>query len=44
MEYMSNKLKMLKVCLPSVCNETVSLVKDTSLIFSIGVVKLLTSA
>lgn len=36
--------QMFKVCLPSVCNETVSLVKDTALIFSIGIVELLTSA
>ena len=36
--------QMFKVCLPSVCNETVSLVKDTALIFSIGVVELLESA
>lgn len=33
----------LKACLPSICNETVSLVKDTSLIFSIGLVELLTA-
>lgn len=36
--------QMFKVCLPPVCNETVSLVKDTALIFSIGIVELLTSA
>ena len=32
-----------RVCLPSVCNELVSLVKDTSLIFSIGIIDLLTA-
>lgn len=33
-----------KVCLPSICNESVTLVKDTALIFSIGVIELLTAA
>ncbi len=33
-----------KVCLPSICNEFVTLVKDTALIFSIGVIELLTAA
>ena len=33
----------LRACLPAICNETVSLVKDTSLIFSIGLVELLTA-
>ena len=33
----------LNACLPAVCNETISLVKDTSLIFSIGLVELLTA-
>ena len=32
-----------RVCIPSVCNELVSLVKDTSLIFSIGIIDLLTA-
>ena len=32
-----------RVCLPSVCNELVNLVKDTSLIFSIGIIDLLTA-
>ena len=36
--------QMLRVCLPSVCNESVALVKDTALIFSIGVIVLLTTA
>ena len=36
--------QVLKVCLPSICNETINLVKDTALIFSIGIVELLTSA
>ena len=36
--------QMFKVCLPAVCNETISLVKDTALIFSIGVVEFLTAA
>ncbi len=35
--------QMLKVCLPSICNETISLIKDTALIFSIGVIELLTA-
>lgn len=34
--------QMFNVCLPSLCNETITLVKDTALIFSIGVVELLT--
>ncbi len=33
-----------RVCLPSICNETVTLVKDTALIFSIGVIELLSTA
>lgn len=36
--------QVFKVCMPSICNETISLVKDTALIFSIGIVELLTSA
>ena len=36
--------QMLRVCLPSICNESVALVKDTALIFSIGVIELLTTA
>ena len=36
--------QIFKVCLPSVCNESISLVKDTALIFSIGIVELLTTA
>lgn len=36
--------QVLKVCLPSICNETINLVKDTALIFSIGIVELLTIA
>lgn len=36
--------QVTRVCLPSICNETVTLVKDTALIFSIGVVELLTAA
>ena len=36
--------QVVKVCLPSVCNENVNLVKDTALIFSIGVIELLTTA
>ena len=36
--------QMLRVCLPSICNESVSLVKDTALIFSVGVIELLTTA
>ena len=35
---------MLRVCLPSICNESVALVKDTALIFSVGVIELLTTA
>ena len=35
--------QMLRVCLPSICNESVALVKDTALIFSIGVIELLTT-
>ena len=33
-----------RICLPSICNETVTLVKDTALIFSIGVIELLATA
>lgn len=33
----------LKACLPSVCNETITLIKDTALIFSIGLVDLLSA-
>ena len=36
--------QMLRVCLPSMCNESVALVKDTALIFSVGVIELLTTA
>ncbi len=36
--------QMLKVCLPSICNETISLVKDTPLSFAVGVVDFLTAA
>lgn len=36
--------QMLRVCLPSICNESVALVKDTALIFSVGVIELLTTA
>lgn len=36
--------QIMKICLPSICNETIALVKDTALIFSIGVVELLTVA
>lgn len=35
--------QIFKVVLPSICNETVTLVKDTSLIYSIGVVELLSN-
>jgi polar amino acid transport system substrate-binding protein len=31
----------LKICLPSICNEAVTLVKDTALVFAIGVPELL---
>ena len=33
----------LKACLPSVCNEAITLIKDTALIFSIGLVDLLSA-
>ena len=33
----------LKACLPSICNETITLVKDTALIFSIGLIDLLSA-
>ena len=36
--------QMFQVCLPAICNETVALIKDTALIFSIGVIELLTTA
>lgn len=36
--------QVLKVCLPAICNETVTLVKDAALIFSIGIVELLSAA
>ena len=36
--------QVLTVSLPSICNETVTLVKDTALIFSIGIVELLSAA
>lgn len=36
--------QVIRVCLPTLCNETVTLVKDTALIFSIGVIELLTAA
>ena len=34
----------LKVSIPSICNETITLVKDTSLIFAIGVTELLSTS
>ncbi len=33
----------LKACLPSICNEVITLVKDTALIFTIGIVDLLSA-
>ena len=36
--------QMFSICLPSICNETITLIKDTALIFSIGVIELLTTA
>lgn len=36
--------QMLKVCLPSICNETITLVKDTPLSFAVGVIDFLTAA
>jgi polar amino acid transport system permease protein len=35
--------QVLRVSLPAICNESVSLVKDTALVFSIGVCELLAS-
>lgn len=33
----------IKICMPSICNEAVTLIKDTSLIFSIGIQELLSN-
>ena len=33
----------MKICMPSICNEAVTLIKDTSLIFAIGVQELLSN-
>ena len=33
----------MKVCIPSICNEAVTLIKDTSLIFAIGIQELLSN-
>lgn len=33
----------MKICMPSICNESVTLIKDTSLIFAIGVQELLST-
>ena len=33
----------MKICMPSICNESVTLIKDTSLIFAIGVQELLSN-
>lgn len=35
--------QLLKVTLPSICNETITLVKDTSLVYAIGVAELLSN-
>lgn len=36
--------QVLRVSMPSICNETITLVKDTSLIFAIGVTELLSTS
>lgn len=36
--------QVLRVSIPSICNETITLVKDTSLIFAIGVTELLSTS
>lgn len=33
----------MKICMPSICNEAVTLIKDTSLIFAIGIQELLSN-
>lgn len=33
----------MKICMPSICNESVTLIKDTSLIFAIGIQELLSN-